>query len=241
MDDPTTNPIDQLALDGGADAVDFNDQGVFFHEGISPERWERAHDNPPVKDLLADLFGLHGSPLSCPFHGRDSKPSFYVYPRSNDCYCFGCGEGPLGYWDNLKLVAAHFGWVRTFGSDEVPDRVQALKWLEKNYDMPVLTHESASSRPDIFILDDTLGDTEAEQDPLLAYRDVPFTLLREPYIRAAIVQVSTAAPEDRLELAKELIERRFRGEKEQDAVSLLRVIPKHHHASILQHARHEHH
>jgi DNA primase len=32
--------------------------------------------------------------LSCPFHGRDSNPSFHINLQDGRAHCFGCGEGP---------------------------------------------------------------------------------------------------------------------------------------------------
>ena len=111
--------------------LDFGDQipqarGL---QEIPDERWERVRENVDIIDLVSDLTGnqVRGKAISCPFHGRDSRPSFYIYPDTNSCYCFGCPPGD-NYFDPIKFVAK---------SMELSP-VQALLWLERNYDLPEL-------------------------------------------------------------------------------------------------------
>ena len=95
--------------------------------GINPERWERARDDVLFEDVVSDLTGSRSSVIRCPFHGRDSRPSFQLYPRTNSAFCFGCPPGSM-YYDSVTFVSKYL---------EI-SRVQALRWIEKNFDLPKL-------------------------------------------------------------------------------------------------------
>ena len=124
-----TEPLDQTPLD---DDVDFGDAGELAAGGnrISDARWERARSEVDARDVIFMLHDRRGNPMSCPFHGRDSKPSFYYFPENNTCFCYGCPDGD-GYWDNVKVVA------RTL---EIT-RPQALRWLEREFHLPPMGAE----------------------------------------------------------------------------------------------------
>jgi hypothetical protein len=93
---------------------------------VHPERWERVREDIRFDDLVEEFEGTgHREVISCPFHGRDSKPSFHLYRRTNDAYCFGCCEGQK-YYDAVRFVAAKMGC----------SRIEALRWIEKHYNLP---------------------------------------------------------------------------------------------------------
>lgn len=94
--------------------------------GINPARIDRIHEEIRFDDLVADLTGKMGDKISCPFHGTDRTPSFTFYRGGNDAFCFGCGIG--GYYEHIKFVQKELGisWV------------QALRWIEKHYELPAL-------------------------------------------------------------------------------------------------------
>jgi hypothetical protein len=99
----------------------------FYRDGYqtNPERWYRvsaAADVIQFSDVVAMLEGSYGNPISCPFHGTDSKPSFHLYQRSNDGHCFGCPIGEQHY-DAVTFVRKKLN-VTAF---------DALKWLEKEF------------------------------------------------------------------------------------------------------------
>ena len=58
--------------------------------GINPERWERVRREIRFEDVVSELYGHTGESIRCPFHGSDSTPSFWLYKRTNDGWCFGC-------------------------------------------------------------------------------------------------------------------------------------------------------
>jgi hypothetical protein len=58
---------------------------------INHVRWERVRQDIRFEDVVAETVGLSGgNSISCPFHGRDSTPSFWLYKGTNDGWCFGC-------------------------------------------------------------------------------------------------------------------------------------------------------
>ena len=73
---------------------------------INPERWDRVRKEIRFEDVVADLTGHSGSTsIRCPFHGSDSRPSFWLYKGTNDGWCFGCLEENEPIWtvyDGLK-------------------------------------------------------------------------------------------------------------------------------------------
>lgn len=97
-------------------------------------RWARVTD-PSVIEFVDVVRATHGEAdsngsISCPFHGRDSRPSFKLFRGSNDAYCFGCPEGEK-YYCSVRFLVAKFGFTR----------LQAIAWLEREYDLPPLEIE----------------------------------------------------------------------------------------------------
>lgn len=91
--------------------------------GVNPLRWDRARELDFIS-LVEELTGIHCNRhmfISCPFHGRDSHPSFYIY--YNDAYCFGCSAA----YDCISFTAKHFGYSNKY---------KALAWLERYYKLP---------------------------------------------------------------------------------------------------------
>lgn len=130
--------------------------------GIHPERWDRIRRDIRFEDVVADLSGHSGSSaIRCPFHGSDSRPSFWLYRGSNDGWCFGCPPKEQ-YYDHIRFVARYLDI----------NRVQALRWLEKKWDLPPL-----ANLPD------------EEEDEEYTTVKLSFDDLQEPYIRKAIKQV----------------------------------------------------
>lgn len=113
--------------------LDFDSQLKGTSE-ISEARWQRAREEIIHKDLVLDLTGsvMKGQAISCPFHGRDSKPSFWIYSpaRGNNSYCFGCPPSDQRR-DNIKFVCDLLSLTPT----------QALLWLEKHYHLPDIAEE----------------------------------------------------------------------------------------------------
>jgi hypothetical protein len=128
--------------------------------GINPKRWDRVRSEIRFEDVVADLSGLSGSnAIRCPFHGRDSRASFWLYRGTNDGWCFGCPPKEQ-YYDHVRFVARYL---------DIP-RAAALRWLEKKWDLPALA--------------DDVEDEEEDYIIELRYED-----LQEPYILKAIKQV----------------------------------------------------
>lgn len=62
----------------------------------------------PIEGILNDrTFRKSGKNIvtNCPLH-EDHSPSFYVYTKTNTCWCFGCNQGG----DSIKLVRLLFGY-----------------------------------------------------------------------------------------------------------------------------------
>lgn len=214
LKDPT--PLDEGA-DDGLEMVDFGDPELYLHMGISEARWERAKANPDVRDLIQDLFGLRGNPISCPFHGTDSKPSFNFFPKNNDCTCYGCGDGD-NYWDNVKIVARNFGYHTPEGKD---DRHAALEWLEAHYPMPKLKDDDSYQAPDMIIVEEEA--TGIPDDPL-AKLDIK--LLREHLVRLAAGRVRAQCndPDTAVAIAQEHLELLFTALRDGNKLALARVL-----------------
>lgn len=103
-----------------------------LRDGINPARWERVREEIDfweLVDMLVDRSdqGRRGNAIRCPFHGRDSTPSFQIYSHSNNAYCWGCQHGDQ-FWDQIKFTARILNKTSR----------QALKWLEKEFKLPVL-------------------------------------------------------------------------------------------------------
>jgi hypothetical protein len=205
-----TEPLDQTPLD---DDVDFGDAGELAAGGnrISDARWERARSEVDARDVIFMLHDRRGNPMSCPFHGRDSKPSFYYFPENNTCFCYGCPDGD-GYWDNVKVVA------RTL---EIT-RPQALRWLEREFHLPPMGDEQEpvdlDSDEGLVIVDETEEVEPAEN--LLQAED-----LRSAYVGTARRLVkSQAGTSEGYPLSQELLERFFTALKRNDPVPLAQVV-----------------
>lgn len=129
--------------------------------GINPLRIERINEEIRFDDLVAQFIPIVGEFISCPFHGTDSSPSFRIYRGSNSGFCFGCLPGK-GYYDHIKFVKESLSctWI------------QALKWIEKTFDLPPL--------PDIVI--------EQDEDEEIT-TEVAFGDLSEPFLVRAIQDV----------------------------------------------------
>lgn len=54
--------------------------------------------NKPLKKVGKNLI------TNCPFHD-DRHPSFYIYPQTNTCWCFSCGQGG----DSISFAMLLFG------------------------------------------------------------------------------------------------------------------------------------
>jgi hypothetical protein len=195
----------QLLID---DDVDFGDANELRVEGISDARWERVKTQIDVRDVLYMFHNRRSSPMSCPFHGRDSKPSFYVYIENNDCHCFGCPDGD-NYWDNVKIVA------RTL---EI-NRPQALRYLEREFKLPKLEEDPNDLAVD---LDDLPEDDEEDEapSPLLTFADIApaFIATARKLIKAA------AGTTESVPTATTLLECYFTAEKHDDPLPLARVV-----------------
>jgi len=129
--------------------------------GINPRRIERIREDIRFDDVVAQFIPRVGDKISCPFHGTDSTPSFQVYRGSNDGFCFGCPAGK-GYYDRIRFAKESLGctWV------------QALKWIEKTFELPAL--------PDVLI--------EQDEDEEIT-TEVTFTDLSEPFLVRAVKDV----------------------------------------------------
>lgn len=187
--------------------VDFGDANELRVEGISEARWDRVKTQIDVRDVVYMLHNRRGSPISCPFHGRDSKPSFYFYLENNDCHCFGCPDGD-NYWDNVKIVS------RTL---EI-SRSQALRYLEREFKLPKLEEDPADFAVD---LDEEPEEDEDEQPTmLLAFEDIApaFVTTARKLIK------STAGTTESVPTATTLLECYFTAEKHEDPLPLARVV-----------------
>jgi hypothetical protein len=131
--------------------------------GINPRRIERIREDVRFDDVVSHFVRNVGDKISCPFHGTDSTPSFQVYRGSNDGFCFGCPAGK-GYYDHIRFVKESLGctWVA------------ALKWIEKEFELPDL--------PDVII--------EQDEDEEIT-TEVTFTDLSEPFLVRAVKDVRT--------------------------------------------------
>jgi hypothetical protein len=122
--------------------------------GINPMRWERIRTEVRFDDVVADLLGESGgNSIRCPFHGRDSTPSFNLYRGTNDGWCFGCPPGEQ-YYDSVLLVS-RFNDIT---------RVAAMQWLEKKWNLP------------------PIADIENEEEEREILVEIGFDDLVEPYV-----------------------------------------------------------
>jgi hypothetical protein len=125
----------------------------------NPARWERARKEIRFEDVVRDLHGTNSLRISCPFHGRDSNPSFQIYPRTNDAHCYGCPESEKDY-DAVDFTAKKLDM----------NRGEALVWLEKHYELPPL--DDVLVEPD-----EDEEEAATAPEPSLSFAD-----LRGPYL-----------------------------------------------------------
>jgi len=94
------------------------------------QRVVNIHEKVAAYDVLTRFgvslrYGSREEQFSCPFHGKDTKPSARYYPESgtkhSHAWCFVCQES----WDAIKL------W-RKFNDDTIPFTV-SLAQIEKAY------------------------------------------------------------------------------------------------------------
>jgi len=163
------------------DASDFDiefteEQAQLVKEATSgsyfARRCDRVRAKVPFRDLVDELEGTHSLTISCPFHGRDSRPSFYIYPHKNNGFCFGCPEGE-GYYDSLKYAAKKLG----------VSRLKAVEYLEKKFSLPPL-----ETCPEDFEEEE-----DDEEDPEEETFTLTFENLSQPFIEYAGSLKSTAA------------------------------------------------
>lgn len=200
-----TNPLQDFEDDD----VDFGDVNELNTSGISDLRWERVRTGVDIRDLIYLLHSRRGSVIRCPFHGRDSKPSFNIYTGTNTAFCFGCPEGD-GFWDTIKLVARTMDISRT----------KALRWLEREYGLPALAGEEPPDHEEPLDLDAALADEPEDNTILLEVDD-----LRDCYIRMARdLVLERAGDGDAVATARALHERFFEAVRRADVVPLARFV-----------------
>ena len=130
--------------------------------GINPERWERVRREIRFDDLVSDLTGQTGTSIHCPFHGSDSRPSFWLYRGSNDGWCFGCPPHQ-NYYDHFRFVSKYLDI----------SRIAALRWLEKKWELP------------------DMPSTPQENEDEDVVVQLKFEDMQEPYIVKAVRQIQT--------------------------------------------------
>lgn len=123
-------------------------------------RWARVTEEIEFVDVVEATHGRAQSNgfISCPFHGRDARPSFKLYRGSNDAWCFGCPYDSQHY-DAVKFVKAKFGYTVH----------QAVTWLEKHFELPPMEFE----------------DEEEDDDSEVEIVNLNFLDLAEPFIEQA--------------------------------------------------------
>ncbi len=77
-----------------------------FQNTITEEQIQTAL-NVPMQNLFNQKFRKSGGNLIslCPFHNEKS-PSFYIYLKTNTCWCFGCQQGG----NTIKSVRLLYGY-----------------------------------------------------------------------------------------------------------------------------------
>jgi hypothetical protein len=181
----------------GVSAVEFTRQTArdLYRAGFGSTdliaRWDRIRSEIRFEDIVSELHGTNTLVISCPFHGRDSRPSFFLYKRSNDGYCFGCPQGEQ-YYDSVRFAAAKLAC----------SRAQAISWIEKHYDLPTLEG----------VEDDEDEDDETEDGTRIV--QLTFNELCEPFIALAAASFTQDPDPD---LAREYIELFFDSVPERNA------------------------
>ena len=192
--------------------------------GINPERWERARRDIRFDDVVAELTGHSGvNSISCPFHGRDATPSFFLYRGTNDGWCFGCPPGSQ-YYDAVRFISKY---------REV-SRVQALQWLEQQWELPRLS--DVNTRDDEDELEESLGFWDLSEPYILKVsRDIQESKdpeLAEDYIRIYFSGLALERAAKSTE-SDELYEQESEGLHLKAALFLARVLGKEGLASII--------
>ena len=72
---------------------------------ITEEDIQRAK-SVPIENIINKPLKRMGKKLitCCPFHD-EKHPSFYIYPETNSCWCFSCGQGG----DSISFVMSFYG------------------------------------------------------------------------------------------------------------------------------------
>lgn len=184
-------------IDAGLEDVEFSPAAVKALYGgvVAEQRWTRANSEIRFDDVVQELTGKWGRAISCPFHGTDSTPSFYLFAANNDGYCFGCPPKE-GYYDNVRFAAKYLNF----------SRVKALKWLERKWDLPP-------------IADSVLEEEESDDSEIIT--NLVFADLSETYIQLAIADIQSAGEP---ELAEEYLRIYYEAEKDESVEPLARVI-----------------
>jgi len=195
-----------VSIEFGRESAYAVDRAVFGDSNLIA-RWDRIREEVSFPDLIASEEGTREQKISCPFHGRDRNPSFQIYRRSNDAYCYGCPEGSKLY-DSVRFIKAKYGL----------SALQAIVWLEKHFGLPPLEG------------DEDLDDDDEDSDEKTV--SIGFADMAEPY-RQHAAAAFLADPDP--EMAREYIEIYFDAlpDKKEDpespeellkAVSLARVL-----------------
>ena len=183
--------------DAGVEDVEFSraaSQALYGTE-IAEQRWLRANTEVRFEDVVQELTGKYGRAISCPFHGIDSTPSFYIYSGKNNGFCFGCPPHE-GFFDNTRFVAKFLNFSRT----------KALKWIERKWNLPVI--------------DDVIIDEEEEYETEITTK-LEFADLSEHYLKFAAADIQDAQEP---ELAEQYLRIYYEAEKDKLALPLGRVL-----------------
>jgi len=184
------------------------------------ERWERINLKVKLQDVIADLHhGESREVFSCPFHGRDSRPSFKVYPAKNNAWCFGCPD-QSNYYDAVRFVSAKFDY----------GRLQAIIWLEKKYHLPPLEKsldeedEEGLEKSGQRVLSLKFEDLE---DPYITAVAAAFAANPDPWMVRGLIQtffdaLPAGPPEAPEEIVKLQTLGRVLGQKALDAIKRVR-------------------
>ena len=111
----------QMTRDFEREARNEIQQGSAAHQWMK-DRVEVLHHRVSAHDVLSHFGvrlrygGNREEQISCPFHGKDNKPSARFYPESprgsSHVWCFVCQE----QWDCIKLWKRFSGFEGKFGS-----------------------------------------------------------------------------------------------------------------------------
>jgi hypothetical protein len=154
-------------------------------------RWSRIKEEIEFVDvvrMIHDGTAPADGFISCPFHGRDRKPSFHLYRGSNDAWCYGCAYGQQLY-DHVTFVVAKYGYTK----------LQAVAWLEKHFDLPPMEFEE---------------EEEEDDESEVVVVNLNHSHLSEPYIEKAAAAFQQALDP---ELAREYIAIYFAATPARDA------------------------